>query len=201
MICEGYFQNEEEIENSPKQTFGDCKPGDLKYKDVNNDGVINNKDQVELGKWAAPFYYGINLTLKWKQFTLFAAGTGSMGAKFTRSNDWRYNQQKYTSVVRGRWTEATAETATYPRLTAKDNSNSFRTSTYWLSSADRFDLNKVQLTCDMPNEWFKNKVVKGMSVYFLGESLLTISKHRKYFETSYGSPSCRFYNLGVKMNF
>ena len=124
-----------------------------------------------------------------------------MGAKFTRSNDWRYNQQKYTSVVRGRWTEATAETATYPRLTAKDNSNSFRTSTYWLSSADRFDLNKVQLTCDMPNEWFENKVVKGMSVYFLGESLLTISKHRKYFETSYGSPSCRFYNLGVKMNF
>lgn len=201
LVCEGYFQNEEEIKNSPKQTFGDCKPGDLKYKDVNNDGVIDSKDQIELGKYTAPFYYGINLTLKWKQFTLFAAGTGSMGAKFFRSNDWRYNQQKYTSVVRGRWTEATAETATYPRLTAKDNNNSFRNSTYWLSSADRFDLSKVQLTYDMPNEWFENKVVKGMSVYFLGESLLTISKHRKYFETSYGSPSCRFYNLGVKMNF
>ncbi len=200
-VCEGFFQSEEEINNSPKQTFGDVKPGDLKYKDINNDGVIDSKDQVVLGKWTAPFYYGVNLTLKWKQFTLFMAGTGNMGGKGIKSNDWRYNQSKYTSVVRNRWTPETAETATYPRLTAKDNTNNFRTSTFWMYSTDCFTLNKVQLTYDMPNDWFTGKIVKGMSVYLLGESLLTISKNRKYMETSYGAPYCRFYNIGLKMQF
>lgn len=104
-------------------------------------------------------------------------------------------------MVRGRWTPETAATATYPRLTAKDNTNNFRNSNFWIYSTDCFNLNKVQLTYDMPKEWFENKVVKGMSVYVLGESLLTISKHRKYMETSYGSPQCRFYNLGLKMMF
>lgn len=200
-VCEGFFQSEEEIANSPKQTFGDVKPGDLKYKDINEDGVIDSKDQVVLGKWTAPFFYGVNLTLKWKQFTFFMAGTGNMGAKGIKSNDWRYNQSKYTSVVRNRWTPETAATATYPRLTAKDNTNNFRNSTFWIYSTDCFNLNKVQLTYDMPETWFTGKVVKGMSVYLLGESLLTIGKHHKYMDTSYGAPYCRFYNVGLKMQF
>ena len=171
---------------------------------MNGDGVVDSKDQVVMGKYgwsACPYIYGVNLTLKWKQFTLFAAGTGQMGAKAFRSNDWRFGTSKYTTVVRGRWTPETAATATYPRLTALENSNNFRNSGFWIYRTDRFDLNKVQLTYDMPTHWFEGKVVSGMSVYLLGESLLTISKHRKYMETSYGSPNCRYYNLGLKMSF
>lgn len=214
-VCEGFF-TQEDVDHMkanldkddpnfvPNHTFGEIKAGDLKYKDINGDGKIDSNDQQVMGKYgwsATPFFYGVNITLNWKQFTLFIAGTGQMGAKAFKSNDWIYNQKKYTSVVRGRWTPETAATATYPRLTAKDNTNNFRNSTFWIYSTDRFNLNKVQLTYDMPKEWFENKVVKGMSVYVLGESLLTISKHRKYMETSYGSPQCRFYNLGLKMMF
>lgn len=214
-VCEGFF-TQEDVDNMkanlektdpkfvPNHTFGEIKAGDLKYKDINGDGKIDNNDQQVMGKYgwnATPFFYGVNITLNWKQFTLFIAGTGQMGAKAFKSNDWIYNQKKYTSVVRGRWTPETAATATYPRLTAKDNTNNFRNSTFWIYSTDCFNLNKVQLTYDMPKEWFENKVVKGMSVYVLGESLLTISKNRKYMETSYGSPQCRFYNLGLKMMF
>lgn len=214
-VCEGFF-TQEDVDHMkanldkddpnfvPNHTFGEIKAGDLKYKDINGDGKIDSNDQQVMGKYgwsATPFFYGVNITLNWKQFTLFIAGTGQMGAKAFKSNDWIYNQKKYTSVVRGRWTPETAATATYPRLTAKDNTNNFRNSNFWLYSTDRFNLNKVQLTYDMPNEWFENKVVKGMSVYVLGESLLTISKNRKYMETSYGSPQCRFYNLGLKMMF
>lgn len=214
-VCEGFF-TQEDVDHMkanldkddpnfvPNHTFGEIKAGDLKYKDINGDGKIDSNDQQVMGKYgwsATPFFYGVNITLNWKQFTLFIAGTGQMGAKAFKSNDWIYNQKKYTSVVRGRWTPETAETATYPRLTAKDNTNNFRNSNFWLYSTDCFNLNKVQLTYDMPKEWFENKVVKGMSVYVLGESLLTISKHRKYMETSYGSPQCRFYNLGLKMMF
>lgn len=214
-VCEGFF-TQEDVDHMkanldkddpnfvPNHTFGEIKAGDLKYKDINGDGKIDSNDQQVMGKYgwsATPFFYGVNITLNWKQFTLFIAGTGQMGAKAFKSNDWIYNQKKYTSVVRGRWTPETAATATYPRLTAKDNTNNFRNSNFWLYSTDCFNLNKVQLTYDMPKEWFENKVVKGMSVYVLGESLLTISKHRKYMETSYGSPQCRFYNLGLKMMF
>lgn len=214
-VCEGFF-TQEDVDNMkanlnqddpnfvPNHTFGEIKAGDLKYKDINGDGKIDSNDQTVLGKWgysACPFIYGVNLTLNWKQFTLFVAGTGQMGAKAMMNNDWIYNQSKYTSVVRGRWTSETAATATYPRLTAKDNTNNFRNSTFWIYSTDRFNLNKVQLTYDMPSSWFENKVVRGMSVYILGESLLTISKHHKYMDTSYGTPYCRFYNIGLKMKF
>ena len=214
-ICEGFF-TQEDVDHMkanldkndpnfvPNHTFGEIKAGDLKYKDINGDGKIDSNDQQVMGKYgwyAAPFTYGVNITLNWKQFTLFVAGAGSMGTKAFRSNDWIYNQKKYTSVVRGRWTPETAATATYPRLTAKDNTNNFCNSTFWIYSADRFYLEKVQLTYDMPKKWFEGKVVRGMNVYLSGENLLTISKHRKYMETSYYGPQCRFYNLGLKMSF
>ena len=79
LISEGFFQDEDDIANHAIQTFGAVKPGDLKYRDVNEDGVVDSKDEVYLGHngWAAPpFSCGVNLTLNWNNFTLFALGTG-----------------------------------------------------------------------------------------------------------------------------
>lgn len=81
-VCEGFFQDQTDIDNHARQTFGTVKPGDLKYKDINEDGVIDSKDQIELGKngWSAPpFSFGLNLTVKWKNFSLFAMGSGQTG--------------------------------------------------------------------------------------------------------------------------
>lgn len=206
-ICEGFFQNQDEIDNHATQSFGTVKPGDLKYKDVNKDGIIDSKDQVNLGHngWAAsPFSYGLNLTLNWKNFTLYAAGTGSSGAIGMKNSSyyWVKGSSKYSEVVLGRWTEETKNTATYPRLTATDGSNNFQTSTFWKYSTSRFDLNKVQLTYDFPEGVFKNTFIKNLSVYASGESLLTLSKERKLMETNIGSaPQCRFYNIGFKAAF
>ena len=105
-------------------------------------------------------------------------------------------------MARGRWTPETASTATYPRLTTKDNSNNLRNSTFWRKSTDRFDLNRVQLTYDLPNNWFAGKIVSGMSIYALAEGLFTISTDKEWRETAVGSaPYNRFYNLGVKLSF
>src|SRR5690606_25313616 len=82
-ISEGLFMDEADIESHARQTFGEVKPGDIKYKDINGDGLIDSRDQVDLGHngWAVPpFTYGLNLTLKWKNLTLFAMGTGNSGA-------------------------------------------------------------------------------------------------------------------------
>lgn len=132
----------------PCQTFGDVKPGDLKYKDINGDKQIDSKDQIDLGNTGNPFYFGLNLTLRWKDFIFYLEGTGNTGGIGYKNNSyyWVKGSSKYSEVVRGRWTPETASTATYPRLTTTDNSNNFRNSTFWMYKTNRFDLTKVQLT-------------------------------------------------------
>ena len=180
------------------------QPGDLKYEDVNGDGKITNKDRVELGKdgrYGAPLTLGINLTLKYKNWTLFMLGNGQFGAKGMKNSSYYFmsGDAKYSVNVRGRWTPETANTATHPRLTTMATANG-EASTYWLYSTDRFNLRKVQLTYDFPKEMFDGKIVKALSIYVNGNDLLTIAKERKLMETSIGyAPQTRFYNLGVKV--
>jgi TonB-linked SusC/RagA family outer membrane protein len=202
---------------------GNIQPGDLKYEDINGDGIINNQDMVVLGKSGsvtildgngnpstdglgsigAPFNLGVNLTLKYKNFTFFLLGNGNFGAKALKNGKYFYmsGDDKYSVNARGRWTPETAETATHPRLTSMANANDGAASTFWLYSTDRFNIRKVQLTYDFPKEMM-GKVVKALSVYVNGNDLLTISKERKLMETSVGyAPQTRFYNIGVKATF
>ncbi|MBO4443978.1 MAG: SusC/RagA family TonB-linked outer membrane protein [Bacteroidaceae bacterium] len=203
---------------------GTIQPGDLKYEDVNNDNVLDNKDLVYLGKsgtYGAPVTLGANLTLKYRNFTLFALGNGQYGAKSVMNNYYYNNPEgrqedkvytgfgsyyfmsgeaKYSVNVRGRWTPETADVATHPRLTTLGSANNEAPSTFWLFSTNRFNIRKVQLTYDFPKEKFKGKVVNALSIYVNGNDLLTISKNRKLMETTVGyAPQTRFYNLGVKV--
>ena len=193
-------------EGLPKSAIGgNIQPGDLKYVDVNGDGTINSKDQVYLGKngaYGSPLTLGVNLTLKYKDFTLFILGNGQFGAYAMKNNSYYYMQSndKYSVNARGRWTPETADVATHPRLTTYSNANNGSASTFWIYSTDRFNLRKVQLTYDFPKSLFDGKWVKALSVYLNGNDLLTISKNRKLMETSVGyAPQTRFYNLGVKV--
>ena len=184
---------------------GTIQPGDLKYEDVNKDGSIDSKDMVDIGKYGtygAPLTLGVNLTLKYKNFTLFMLGNGQFGAHGLKNNSYYYmsGDSKYSVHVRGRWTPETADVATHPRLTTLSSLNNGSASTFWLYSTDRFNLRKVQLTYDFPEEMLKGKYVKALSVYLNGNDLFTFSKERKLMETSIGyAPQTRFYNLGVKV--
>lgn len=219
--CLGFFADEADVANSPEQKLGSAsvRPGDLKYKDQNGDGIIDSKDQVNLGKYGwygSPTTLGINVTLKYKNFTLFVLGTGGFGAKGIKNNSywWVDEADKYSAVVRGRvyynYDEngnfaglANAATATYPRLTSQSGANNFTTSDFWIYSTSRFDLAKVQLTYDFPKCLFnKVKFIKGASAYVSGNSLLTIAKERELMEMNVGSaPQARFYNLGLQVAF
>jgi TonB-linked SusC/RagA family outer membrane protein len=186
---------------------GNIMPGDLKYEDVNGDGRLDSKDQVDLGKWGtfgSPFTLGVNLTLKYKNFTLFMVGNGQFGAYGMKNNGNNYyymsGDNKYSVNALGRWTPETAATATHPRLTTLSSANNAAFSTFWMYSTDRFNIRKVQLTYDFPKEMFDGKIVKALSIYLNGNDLLTISKNRKIMETAVGyAPQTRFYNLGVKV--
>lgn len=206
--CEGFFQDQEEILNSPEQKFGGTvKPGDIKYVDQNKDNVIDEKDEVFLGRggwYGTPFTLGVNLTAKWNNFTLFVLGTGNYGAYGLKNSTyyWIYGDRKYSEVVRGRWTEETKKSATFPRLTTESGSNNFRNSDFWLYKTDRFNLAKVQLTYDLPKHMLRNFFLHEVSCYVSGSNLLTVSDEREILEMNItGAPQTRFYNLGVKVVF
>lgn len=206
--CLGFFKDQADIDNSPEQIIGGViRPGDLKYKDQNNDGVIDNKDMVDLGKggwYGSPLTLGLNVTLKYKNFTLFLLGVGGFGGHAIKSNSywWVKGEDKYSAVVRDRWTPETADNAAYPRLTTDAGTNNYQTSDFWMYSTSRFDLAKVQLTYDFPKSILGDGIVKGLSVYASGNSLLTFAKERELLEMNVGSaPQSRFYNLGVKVAF
>ena len=190
----------------PKSTLGGAiQPGDLKYKDLNGDGVINTKDYHYLGKtgtFGAPFTLGVNLTLKYKNFTFFLVGNGQFGAQTMKNGTYYYMQgdNKYSVNAYGRWTPETASTATHPRLTTLNSYNNSVNSTFWMINTDRFNIRKIQLTYDFPEEMWKGKIVKALSVYLNGNDLFTISKEHKFLDLNTGmAPQTRFYNLGVKV--
>lgn len=201
--CLGFFKDADDVANSAKIN-NNTKPGDLKYKDQNGDGIIDSKDQVVIGKWTAPFQMGVHFTVKYKDFTLFAQGSGTFGGNGLKNgkDTWVYGDGKYSEVVLNRWTPETASTATYPRLTTESGDLNFVASDFWKYSTSAFRLNKVQLTYDLPQSIFAgDSFVKGVSVYVSGSNLLTIAKERKYMELNVGTaPQTRMYNLGVKVN-
>ena len=201
--CLGFFKDADDVANSAKIN-NNTKPGDLKYKDQNGDGIIDSKDQVVIGKWTAPFQMGVHFTVKYKDFTLFAQGSGAFGGNGLKNgkDTWVYGDGKYSEVVLNRWTPETASTATYPRLTTESGDLNFVASDFWKYSTSAFRLNKVQLTYDLPQSIFAgDSFVKGVSVYVSGSNLLTIAKERKYMELNVGTaPQTRMYNLGVKVN-
>jgi TonB-linked SusC/RagA family outer membrane protein len=203
---EGLFQSQAEIDAAPKQTFGDVKPGDIRYKDQNGDGKIDLNDEVFLARWDSPFMSGINFTLKWRNFTFFALGNLYLGGHGMKDNSyyWMRGTGKYSEIARDTWTPENPGAA-YPRLTTSNGDNNYRTSDFWMYSNDRFNLRKVQLTYNIPGTVFENsfaKFVKGIDVYVSGSNLLTIAKERKILEMNVGSaPQTRYYSIGFKAMF
>lgn len=200
----GFFNDQADIDASPEQQFGEPRPGDIKYKDQNGDGIIDSNDEVFLGRWDTPFRLGLNFTAKWREFTFFAMADGFYGGNGMKDNSyyWVRSDNKYSEIVRNRWTEETKDTATYPRLTTTNGANNFRSSDFWMYDSDRLNLSQVQLTYDIPETALQGTFVKGISLYVSGYNLLTISKERKHFEMNVGSaPQTRFYNFGVRGTF
>ncbi len=204
----GLFSSQQEVDNSPEQKFGDVKPGDIKYKDQNGDGVIDDQDVIYLGKagWygASPFAFGVHLTINWNKWTLFLLGTGQFGSKGMKDNDyyWVNGEDKYSAIVRNRWTKKTKNTADYPRLTTKSGSNNFRPSNFWMYSSNQFSLNRFQLTYDFSKKDLGSLPFNELQVYLYGSDLIRFAKNPRVLRLDIGgAPQTRFLKLGVKANF
>ncbi|MDB5246911.1 MAG: SusC/RagA family protein [Segetibacter sp.] len=204
LVSNGFFMDQNDISSSPRQMFSEVKPGDIKYVDQNGDKVIDGRDEVMIGRFVAPFSYGINFNVGFKNFNLFVLGTGNNGGSGLTNNNyyWVSGDIKYSDVVLNRWTESTKATATYPRLSSQQNNNNFRSSDFWIYKTDRFNLSKVQLTYNLPGSVLGKSFVKDLLVYVSGANLYTMSENRKIMELSIaGTPQFRNYNVGIRAKF
>lgn len=204
LVSDGFFMDQAEIESHSVQAFGEVKPGDIKYVDQNNDGIINENDEVIIGRWQSPWHYGLNLKLSYSDFTLFIHGTGRLGADGYIENNyyWIDGNDKYSEYALNRWTEETKYTASMPRLSSLSNSNNYRSSTFWLYKDNYFTFDRVQLTYRLPAKLVDNLKMQNIDIFINGSNLWTISKHRKIRElTVGGEPQSRNFSLGVKALF
>lgn len=200
----GLFQDQADIDNSPLQTFGTVKPGDIKYKDQNNDGVIDANDEVYIRRYQAPFSGGLQLRVSYKTLTLYILGEGRSGSDSFKEGDyyWIDGNKKYSEVVLGAWTPATASTATYPRLSSITNNNNHRRSTYWLYNNDYLQIQKIQLTWGLPESAANFLQTKKIDFFVNTSNIIQFAKNRKIRDLrTAGEPYYRTYTAGIKAIF
>lgn len=199
--AQGLFSSIEDIQNHVPQSFGEVRPGDIKYKDQNDDGIIDAKDQVFLGSYTPDIIASLNLTLHFKNLTLFALASGYTGSSgFTNSDYyWVFGEKKYSEVVLDRWTES-SRTGNYPRLSTTSSSNNFRNSTYWLYDESRITVDRIQLTYDVPERGAS--VFSDLSFYLRASNVAMFSKNKDIMELNVGSqPQYRYYAIGINARF
>jgi hypothetical protein len=201
-VALGLFRDQEEINNSPLQSFGSVQPGDIKYEDLNNDNVINDDDQIMIGNSAPRIGYGLTANIRYKAFELFILAHGQAGQNsiFSDPYYWVYGNRKYSNVVLDRWTPSTAATASYPRLSATSSTNNFMNSTFWLHDNNWFKLQTVQLTYTLQANNFAG--LDQVRFFLRGHNLVTVSKIKDKTDLNIGSaPQTRGLSLGLSMLF
>ncbi|MEI7828210.1 MAG: SusC/RagA family TonB-linked outer membrane protein [Prolixibacteraceae bacterium] len=200
----GLFQDLADIKASPIQSFGTVRPGDIKYKDQNGDGVVDTNDEVYLRRYQTPWSGGVQLKISYKSLTLFVMGEGRSGAQnFLEGNYyWVDGNKKYSEVVLNSWTPATASTATYPALSSQTNSNNYRRSSYWLYNNDYFQIRKIQLTLNMPERISKSMNMKNLDLFVDASNVFQFAKNLKIRDTNAGGePYYNTFSVGLKANF
>ena len=200
----GLFKDQAEIDNSPLQSYGKVQPGDIKYKDQNNDGIIDSKDEVYLRRWQAPFSGGLQAKVSYKNLSLYVLGEGRTGSEtFMEGNYyWVDGDKKYSEMVLNSWTPETAQTATYPRLSSQTNNNNFRRSSFWLYSNDYFQIRRIQLTFKMPDHISKKLLMNDFHIFADASNVFEFAKNKKVRETRVGGqPYYRTFSIGVKTKF
>ncbi len=203
-VDEGLFADQDDIDNHAVQTFGTTHPGDIKYKDLNDDHVIDDNDVKMIGYSAPRLQYALHCNIRYKLFELFMIGTGQAGQSTLFNNPyyWVYGERKYSELVMGRWTPETAATATYPRLSSTSNSNNFRSSTYWMEKDNWFTLQRVQLTMNLPERITGSNFISGLQIYLRGSNLMTLSNIRDKKELNIGTePQFRTFAAGLNVTF
>ena len=204
----GIFQNQLEINNSPKQTFGDVRPGDLKYRDQNGDGVIDSQDVVKMFGSSTPLCeFGFGLHAGYKGFKVFADFQGVTGVTISLLDSPLYQPLTNNSTISNTflsrevpWTPETAATATMPRLTTLDGDNNYRGNSLWYRDGSFIKLRNVGISYTIPKSVLK---LCDATVSLNGTNLFSLDNIKFADPEQLGAiyPSTRVFWGSVKFNF
>ncbi len=177
-IAEGIFQSQAEINASPRQTLSSLVvPGDLKYKDINNDNVIDANDAVSSDYTDIPkIFYGFGFNIKYKQFDFGAQFQGVEGRTVDLSDIMYAGPNGLNQLSLDTWTPATAATAKYPRVGISDNGNNTANSTFWLYSGDFLKLRSAEIGYSTPRSLNQRLRFKGARIFVSGNNIFSVSK-------------------------
>lgn len=221
-VADRLFIDDADIANSPTQSFGTVMPGDIKYKDINNDGVINELDIVPIGYPTTPnIVYGFGLSMGYKalDFSFFLQGAAqssffidqNASAPFVnlKSNDLDKkdsNQAMLQAWADSYWSETNRNSyALWPRLSDYIVENNNQPSTWFLRDGTYLRLKSAELGYTLPTQLTRKMGLSNFRLYLSGLNLFTISKF-KMWDTEMGGnglgyPIQRVFNIGVNVNF
>lgn len=205
----GFFKDEADIAASPTQNFSTVKPGDIKYRDVNGDNIIDANDKVAIGysTTCPEIYYSLHLGAEWKGIGFYAMfqGTGNYSAVLdTKSMYWplinNTNISQY--AYDNRWTPQN-QNAKLPRLSSQSNANNYQTSTLWLADRSFIKLRNLEVYYKLPTSWLKKtKIVNAAKLYVRGIDLISFDHIDENDPEAYGiNPMTKSVALGLSVTF
>ena len=208
----GLFKDQADIDNSPVQNFSTVRPGDIKYEDVNGDGMIDANDVTKIGHSAyAPEiiynfhagveYKGIGIDLMFQGVGRYTANLNAKGMYWALLNSTSLSQQYYD----GRWTAENPDpNAKFPRLSATSNANNYQTSTYWMRDRSFLKLRNVEVYYNFPTALVqKTGFMNAAKLYVRGVDLLCFDHMDEADPESYGvtAPLNKSVVFGVQLSF
>ncbi|MAS68604.1 MAG: SusC/RagA family TonB-linked outer membrane protein [Flavobacteriaceae bacterium] len=217
-IAERLFIDEADISNSPLQTFGDYMPGDIKYKDINNDGIIDINDEVPIGYPTTPkIIYGFGMSASYKKvdFSFFFQGSAQSSFFIDAYNSSPFidtyggaigNNALLKAWANNHWSENDRNLyAAWPRLSDQLIDNNNRNSTWWLRDGTFLRLKSVEIGYSVNNNFTSKLKLSNARLYFTGTNLLTFSKF-KIWDVEMGGNGLGYpiqlgINFGINLNF
>ena len=220
LIALGLFKDYDDIRNSPRQDFGSVQPGDIKYKDVNGDGVINDGDRVAIGATTKPnLIYGMGISAQWKglDVNLHFQGAGKSTFFIDGPSVYAFSSGTWGNIlsdlVENRWIDSSISNnpatenpnASYPRLSYGGSGNNFRQSTYWLRNGSYLRLKTLEIGYSLPKSMVNKIHFNSMRLFSIGTNLLTFSSF-KLWDPELGSsngekyPLAKMFTLGLSVN-
>lgn len=224
LIALGLFKDEEDIASSPVQKFGGKKvlPGDIKYKDVNGDGIIDDDDKVPLGYRKVPgLQYGMGFSVQWNNFNLSVLFQGAGKRNFFVNGNGVYPFHNGSSgnilelMASGeRWIPKEISgnpstenpNASWPRLTYGENKNNSQESTFWMKDGTYLRLKNVDISYNVPRTYLRKFYIDNLRIGFIGQNLFTWSKF-KWWDPESGQssgsnyPITKNYSLYLQFGF
>ena len=213
LIALGLFESTEEIAASPVQV-GDTRPGDIRYKDINGDGKIDEYDKVPIGWGSVPeIIYGFGFSVGWKSLSLSAMFQGAAHVDAMLSGEGVLpfaqgsSRGNLLNNITDRWTEANPrQDVFYPRLSIGNMNMNYEASTWWLKSTSYLRLKNIELSYTLPDRWMKRIHINNARIFIQGVNLLTFSKF-KLWDVELGDgrgakyPNIGSVSLGINFNF